>query len=83
MSKLIFKMKYSGKRWADYLPEILGKETAEKCITESNATAKTHEANIIIYDFNGDKNIVKKITSNENTISAYLVENNKVQKIFK
>lgn len=83
MSKLIFKMKYSGKRWLDYLPEILGKETAEKCVVESNATAKTNEANIIIYDFNGDKHIVHKITSNENTISAYLVENNKVQKIFK
>ncbi len=83
MSKLIFKMNYSGKRWADYLPEILGKETAEKCITESEATAKSHIARIILYDFSGNKKVINKLTANENTISLYLVENNKVQKIFK
>ncbi|MCF6184200.1 MAG: hypothetical protein L3J56_06170 [Bacteroidales bacterium] len=81
MSKLIFKMKYSGKRWNDYLPELFGKETAEKCIVESQATAKTNEARIIIYNFNGNKEILNKIKNNENTISAYIVEDNKVQKI--
>ena len=83
MSKLIFKMNYSGKRWADYLPEILGKDIAEKCVTESEATAKTDEARIIIYDFDGDKETIKKIKKNEHTISAYIVSNNKVQKVLK
>ncbi len=83
MSKLIFKMNYSGKRWTDYLSEILGKDIAEKCITESEATAKTNEARIIIYDFDGNKEIIKKIKDNEHTISVYLVSNNKVQKVFK
>jgi len=83
MSKLIFKMNYSGKRWADYLPEILGKDIAEKCITESEATAKTDEARIIIYDFDGNKETIKKIKKNELTISAFIVSNNKVQKVLK
>jgi len=83
MSKLIFKMNYSGKRWADYLPEILGKDIAEKCITESEATAKTNEARIIIYDFDRNKETIKKIKKNEHTISAFIVSNNKVQKVLK
>lgn len=76
-------MNYSGKRWSDYLPEILGKETAEKCKTESNATAKNHEARIIIYDFDGNKSVLDKIVNNENTVSAYIIKNNKVQKQLK
>ena len=76
-------MNYSGKRWAEYLPEILGKETAEKCKTESNATAKSHVARIIIYDFDENKSVIDKIVNNKNTVSAYIVKNNKVQKRIK
>jgi hypothetical protein len=83
MNKLIFKMSYSGKRWADYLTEILGKEIAEKCKTESNATAKNHNARIILYNFDGNKSIINSILQNENTISAFIVRNNKIQKQLK
>lgn len=83
MNKLIFKMNYSGKRWADFLPEFLGKDIAEKCITEANATANNHAARIILYDFDNNKSIINKIVNNENTVSAYIVKNNKVQKVLK
>ncbi len=83
MSTFVFKMKYPGKRWSDYLPEIFGNEIAEKLIIETNATANTNTARIILCEFNNDKNIIEKITSNENTLSAFLVKNNKVCKIFK
>ncbi len=83
MSKLVFKMKYSGKRWPEYLSEILGKEIVEKCKIESHATAKTNFANIILYDFDNNKEITDKIKKNSNTVSAYIVKNNKVQKILK
>lgn len=83
MKKLILKMNYSGKRWNDYLSEILGKELAGKCKIETNAAAKSHQARISIYDFKNNKEVINTLKKNENTISMYLVENNKVQKVFK
>ncbi len=83
MNKLVLKMKYPGKRWSDYLPEIFGNEVAGKLKIETNATANTNTASIILCEFKNEKNIIEKITNNENILSAFLVKDNKVCKIFK
>ena len=76
--KLIFKMKYADKKWPEYIEEVFGKDVAEKCDIESTARAKTHEARIHIMDFKGDKNVISTLKQNDNVMSAFLVNNNKV-----
>ncbi len=83
MSKLIFKMNYSGTRWPAYLTELLGKDIADKCVVESNATAKSHSARIILYNFDGNKSTINTIVQNENTLSAYIINDKEVQKKLK
>ena len=81
--KLIFTMKYAGKKWPEYLEEVFGKEVAEQAKVQSDATAKSHEARIHLMDFNDDKAVVEKLKNNENVTSAFLVENNEVVKPIK
>jgi len=76
--KLIFTMKYAGKKWPEYIEEVFGKEIAEKARVQSDATAKTHEARIHLMSFNNDNSVVEKLKSNENVTSAFLVEDNKI-----
>ena len=81
--KLIFTMKYAGKKWPEYLEEEFGKEVAEMARVQSDATAKSHEARIHLMNFNDDKAVVEKLKGNENVTSAFLVENNEVVKTIK
>lgn len=81
MKLLTFKIKYSGKRWQQYLEESFGKETAEKLSIEGNATAKTNEATINLFNFDGNKETIKKVKNNKDVISAYIVEKNTVKTI--
>ena len=76
--KLIFKMKYADVKWADYIEEVFGKELAENCNIESMARAKTHDARIHVMNFKGDKSVISTLKQNDNVISAFLVDNNKV-----
>jgi predicted DNA-binding protein (MmcQ/YjbR family) len=76
--KLIFKMKYADKKWADYIEEVFGEKVAKECKIESMARAKTHDARIHIMNFKKDNDIISKLKQNENVISAFLVNNNKV-----
>ena len=76
--KLIFRMKYADKKWADYIEEVFGKEVSEQCTIESTARAKTHDAKIQILNFKGDKNVISTLKQSDNVISAFLVNNNEV-----
>lgn len=78
MATLIFRMKYNEAKWPVYLEETFGKETADKCVVESTQTADVHDARIHIMDFKNDSNIINTLKSNENVISAFLVNNNTV-----
>jgi len=61
MSKLIFRMKYADKKWPEYLTEVFGKEIADKCTIESDATALNYNARIKIDDFKNDKEFIAKL----------------------
>ena len=71
--KLIFKMKYSDVKWPVYLEETFGKEIANQCVVEGTQTASVHEARIHIMDFKSDTKVIDTIKSNENVISAFIV----------
>ena len=71
--KLIFRMKYGEAKWPAYLEENFGKEIAEQCVVESTQTATEHDARIHIMDFKNNKAFTDKLKSNENVISAFLV----------
>lgn len=81
MKILSMKMKYADKKWPDYMKEVFGEETAEKLTIESHATASDHEAKIDLIDFSGSSKILDIVKSNENVLSAFIVENNVVKKI--
>jgi len=76
--KLIFKMKYADKKWADYIEELFGEDIAKQCKIESMARAKTHDARIHIMNFKKDEKVISTLKQNENVISAFLVNDNKV-----
>jgi len=73
--KLIFRMKYSELKWPVYLEETFGKEIAEQCVIESTQTASDHDARIHIMDFKKDENLINTLKTNENVISAFIVNN--------
>lgn len=81
MRILSIKMKYADKKWPDYLKEVFGEATAEKFVIESHATASTHEAKIELHNFSGNSKIINIIKSNENVLSAYIIEDNTVKTI--
>ena len=81
MKILTFNINYADKRWNIYLEEMFGKEIAEKCLTESKATAKMQDAKINILNFDGNKEIIKKIKSDKNVISAYIINNNEISEV--
>lgn len=73
--KLIFKMKYNEAKWPVYLEETFGKEIADQCIVESTQTASIHEAQIKILNYKNNTDLTSKLKSNENVISAFLIDN--------
>jgi len=81
MKILSFKLEYAGKRWNEYLEEMLGKEIAEKCLVESRTTAKIQDAKINILNFDGSSKIINKIKSDKNVIFAYIINNGEVSKV--
>ncbi len=81
MKMLTFKLKYADKRWQQYLEETYGKDISEKFSIESNATAKTNELTVNLFNFKENFEIIRKIKNDKNIISAYIVSNNSVKKI--
>ena len=81
MKILTFKLKYTGIKWIEYLENFLGKELAEKCSVESQATANTLIAIINIVNFNAQKEILNKIKENEDVFSGYLFNNQRITQI--
>jgi hypothetical protein len=81
--KLIFTMKYAGKKWPEYIEEVFGKEIAEQAKIESDSTAKNNEARIHIMDFKNDSAVIEKLKSHENVTSALLVSDNEVKDTIK
>ena len=76
MNLLTFKLKHADKKWPIYLSETFGEELASKFKIESVGTAKTTEATINLFGFNGDKKIINTIKNDKNVISAYIVSDN-------
>ena len=81
--KLIFRMKYNEAKWPVYLEETFGKEIADQCVVESTQTASDHDARIQILNYKNDSTFIEKLKSNENIISAFLVNNNAVKETIK
>jgi len=79
MSKLIFKIKGDERKWDIYLNEFLGENVAKDCVVEGDATASERVARVHIMDFKNDASVISKLKSSDNVISAFLVDNNKVQ----
>jgi len=75
MAKLIFRMKYNEAKWPVYLEDTFGKEIADQCVVESTQTASDHDARIHIMDFKANSKVIDTLKSNENVISAFLVNN--------
>ena len=81
MKLLTFKLKYTDKKWQQYLEETFDKDIAKKFSIEGNATAKTNEATVNLINFDGNKEILNTIKNDKNVISAYIVEDNTVKKV--
>jgi len=78
--KLILKLKADERKWAEHLSDVLGKEFAEKCSYEVDATAKNHWARVMILNFKNDKSLISKLEKNENLLSGYLIDNKAIVK---
>jgi len=74
-------MKYADKKWPEYLTEVFGKEIADKCTIESDATALNYNARIKIDDFKNDKEFIAKLKNNENIISAFTIDNYQAKEV--
>lgn len=77
MKILTFRMDFADKKWADYLTEEFGEETAKKFNVQSHAAAKIHDAKITMLNFDGDKSLIEKIKNHPKVTSAYIVKNDK------
>ena len=80
MSKLIFRIKGDEVKWDVYLNDFLGEKIAKDCIVEGVATAKERSARVHILKFKNNQKVINKLTSSDDVISAYLVDNNKIVK---
>ena len=80
MSKLIFRIKGDEAKWDVYLNDFLGEDIAKDCIVEGVATAKERSARVHILKFKNNQKVINKLTSSDDVISAYLVDNNKIVK---
>ena len=76
-------MKYNEAKWPVYLEATFGKEIAEQCVVESTQTASIHEARIHIMDFKNDAKIIDVLKTNENIISAFIVNGKEVVETIK
>ena len=81
MSKLIFRIKGDEVKWDAYLNDFLGEDIAKECIVEGVATAKERTARVHILKYKNNQQIINKLKSNNDVISAYLVDNNKVKQV--
>lgn len=79
MSKLIFKIKGDERKWDVYLNEFLGESVAKNCVVEGDATASERTARVHIMDFKNNAEVLSKLTSSDKVISAFLVDDNKIQ----
>ncbi len=83
MAKLIFKVKGNPeKKWDVIVKEYLG-NLAEQATIESHATALNSEATIKLLDYKKDASLESKLSSDENVISAFIVDNKDVEKRIK
>jgi len=80
MSKLIFRIKGDEVKWDVYLNDFLGEDIAKDCIVEGVATAKERSARVHILKFKNNQQVINKLKSSDDVISAYLVDNNQIVK---
>jgi len=84
MSKLIFKMKGNPeKKWDALVKEFLGDSLAEQAVIEADATALTSEAKIKLLEYKPNPSLESKLASDENVISAFIIENKEIKKRIK
>ena len=79
MSKLIFKIKGDERKWDVHLNEFLGESVAKECVIEGSATALERTARVHIMNFKNNADVINKLKNSDNVISAFLVDDNKIQ----
>ena len=81
MKHLAIKFKYSDKKWPLFLTELFGEEIIEKYRIESNSTANSQTAQVTFTDFDGSSKVINAVKNSEHVISAYIVNDNEIQKV--
>ena len=81
MRHLTIKFKYADKKWPVYLTELFGEEFDGKYKIESNSTANSQMAQVNFTNFDGNSKVINAVKNNEHVISAYIVNNNEIQKV--
>jgi hypothetical protein len=71
------------KKWDALVKEYLGEELAGQAIIEADATALNAEAKIKLLEYKTNTSLETKLASDENVISAFIIENKEVKKRIK
>ena len=79
MSKLIFKLKGNEEKWPARMENYLGAELASEAKIEVDATASEYLASIQILNYKKNQALENKIKTDNDTISAFIIDDNKVQ----
>ncbi len=79
MSKLIFKLKGNEEKWSARIEKYLGKELADQAKIEIDATAKENKASIKLLNYKKNKSLENKIKADNDIISAFIIENQKIK----
>jgi len=81
--KLIFKLKGNEEKWPARVEAYLGKELAENAKVEVDATASEYLASILLLDYKNNTSLESKIKSDNDVISAFLINDKAVQTVIK
>ncbi len=76
--KLIFEIQGDERRWEVLLKDFMGDELYEKARVEYDATAKKHQARVQFLDYKNNADLINKLKSSNQIISAYLIDNKKI-----
>ena len=79
MSKLIFKLKGNEEKWPARLENYLGADLAKEALTEVDATASEYLASIQLLNYKKNTSLEEKIKSDNDVISAFIIDNKKIQ----
>ena len=80
MGKLIFEIKGDERKWNEILAEFYDEELGKECLVEYDATAKDHSARVHFLNYKNNPELIKKLTDNENIMSAYIIDNKNITK---